>query len=205
MNIEEQRKVIEQIYDLVKTFKRENYNDEEYFLGKIKDEVNKFKIKYDFLDKYGVDIKKDNIFHEENIKIDERYAIISIYKIRGDETSSIYNSDKQPNNELLMVYSHSIGSYMFGGGTFSSDGYYDPKLFDMYFDELKKYKYKYINDLNRKLYFDLEEGFKLYKDYKNICDKYQKLFNERRNKAKVEKLQEEIKHLKKQTEKRKEN
>lgn len=200
MNKVEQRKVIEQISDLVKTFKREKYNDEEYFLEKIKDEVNKFKIKYDFLDKYGVDIKKDNIFNEENIKIDERYAKISIYKIRGDETSRILNSDKQPNNELLMVYSHSTGSYMFGGGGWSSDNYYDPELFDMYFEELKKYKYKYIDDLNHYIYFDLEEGFKLYKDYKNICDKYQKLFDERRNNAKVEKLQEELKRLKKENE-----
>lgn len=200
MNKEEQRKVIEQISDLVKTFKRENYNDEEYFLDRIKYEVNKFKIKYDFLDKYGVDIKKDNIFNEENIKIDERYAKISIYKIRGDETSRILNSDKQPNNELLMVYSHSTGSYMFGGGGWSSDNYYDPELFDMYFEELKKYKYKYIDDLNHYIYFDLEEGFKLYKDYKNICDKYQKLFDERRNNAKVEKLQEELKRLKKENE-----
>lgn len=199
MNKEEQRKVIEQIYDLVKTFKRENYNNEENFLDKIKDEVNKFKIKYDFLDKYGVDIKKDNIFNEENIKIDERYARISICKIRGDETSRILNSYKQPNNELLMVYSHSTGSYMFGGG-WGSDNYYDPELFDMYFEELKKYKYKYIDGLNHNIYFDLEEGFKLYKDYKNICDKYQKLFDERRNNAKVEKLQEELKRLKKENE-----
>lgn len=199
MNKEEQRKVIEQIYDLVKTFKRENYNNEENFLDKIKDEVNKFKIKYDFLDKYGVDIKKDNIFNEENIKIDERYARISICKIRGDETSRILNSDKQPNNELLMVYSHSMGSYMFGG-SWGSDKYYDSELFDMYFEELKKYKYKYIDNLNHYIYFDLEEGFRLYKDYKNICDKYQKQFDERRNNAKIEKLQEELKRLKKENE-----
>ena len=199
MNKEEQRKVIEQIYDLVKTFKKENYNDEENFLDKIKDEVNKFKIKYDFLDKYGVDIIKHNIYNEENIKIDGRYARISIYKIRGDETSRILNSDKQPNNELLMEYSHCTGSYMFGGG-WLSDEYYDPELFDMYFEELKKYKYKYIDNLNRCIYFDLEEGFRLYKDYKNICDKYQKLFDERRNNAKIEKLQEELKRLKKENE-----
>jgi len=188
MNKEEQRKVIEQIYDLLKTFKRENYNDEENFLDRIKDEVNKFKIKYDFLDKYGIDIKKDNIFHEESIIIDDRYARISIYRIRGDKTSRILNSDKQPNNELLMEYNHSIGSYMFGGGGWSSDHYYDSELFDMYFEELKKYKYKYIDNLNHHIYFDLEEGFKLYKDYKNICDKYQKLFDERRNNAKIKEL-----------------
>ena len=190
------REMIEKIIDIVKDFNEKNeWSDEHDFLSKLKSDCEKFKIKYEYLDKYDVELKLNNINHSEYINVDDRYSDISIYRIKGDDRSYICNSDKQPNNELLISYSHSTGSYMFGGGGWGSDSYYDPELFQMYFEELKKYKYSYIDELNHHIYFTVDEGMKLYKNYKDICKKYQDLFNERRKKAEADKLREQLKKL----------
>lgn len=192
----ENRKLIENIYDLVKDFEEKILSvEEERTLNSIKEELEKYKIKYEYFDKYGVEIKTTKINGKENIKVDDEYAHIYISRILGKDNCYILNSKEQPNNELLMIYGHSTGSYMFGGNGWENDSYYDPKLFDMYFEELKKYNYSYIDDLNSKLYFTLDEGFKLYKDYKNICEKYQKLFDERRKQHKIDEMKKKIEEL----------
>ena len=195
------REIIEKMWEIVKEFEcAESFGEEQNDIKTIAERLSKHIIKYFYHDKYGLDLKAYRIESKENINVDDTYADISIYRVRGDDVSYILNSKEQPNNELLMVYSHSTGSYMFGGGAFSIDEYYDPDLFDMYFEELKKYKYKYIDPINHKIYFDLEEGSKLYKDYKNICEKYQKLFDERRKKYKTERLREQLKELEEEDE-----
>lgn len=194
-----ERKLIEKIWELVKDCENKDYSDESYMLNGIKNDLEKFIIMYEYFDKYGIKLKFGNIRNRESITIDEKYANIYINKIKGTKESRSYilNSDEQPNNELLMSYRHSTGSYMFGGGGWGENNYYDPDLFEMYFEELKKYKYKYIDDINHHLYFDLEEGFKLFKEYPKICEKYQKLFDERRKKAKIDKLKKELDNLEK--------
>lgn len=195
------REIIEKIWELLKDYREsENYNNEQNDILHIKDKVHKYIIKYYYHDKYGLDLRVYNISSEESINVDDRYSTISIYRIKGDDISYIPNSEEQPNNELLMSFKHHTGSYMFGGGGFGEDTYYDPDLFNMYFEELMKYNYKYIDPVNHALYFDLDEGSKLYKDYKKICDKYQKLFDERRKKAKAEKLREQLKELEEEDE-----
>lgn len=190
------RETIEKMWEIVKEFEHtESFGEEQSDIKRIREILSKHIIKYFYHDKYGLDLNAYKITSKEYINVNDTYADISIYRVRGDDVSYILNSEEQPNNELLMVYRHSTGSYMFGGGAFSEDKYYDPDLFDMYFEELKKYKYKYIDPINHKIYFDLEEGSKLYKDYKKICEKYQKLFDERRKKYKAEKLREQLKEL----------
>lgn len=189
------RELIERLYGLIKNFEENNWdNEEERTIIHIKDELEKYKIKYDYFDNYGVEIKASRINGEESIKIDDEYADIYITRILGQGNNHILNSDKQPNNELLMTYSRSTGSYIFGGA-WGTDRYYDHELFDMYFEELKKYNYSYIDDLNHKLYFTLDEGFRLYKNYKNICKKYQELFNERRKQHRIDEMKKKIEKL----------
>lgn len=190
------RKIIQKICEIVGQFNEEHeWTDEHQFLSEIKSKCEKFAVKYDFLDKYEVELKLCNINHREFIKVDDRYACIDIYRIKGDDRQYICNSAKQPNNELLMCYRHSTGSYMFGGGGFCGDNYYDSELFGMYFEELKKYKYSYIDEINHSIYFTVDEGMELYKNYKDICEKYQKLFNERRKQAKANELRKQLQEL----------
>ena len=182
----EKREKIEKIINIMSDFNKEREWSEEYiFLSEVQYKCEKFAIKFDFFDKYGVDLKIRNIFNEESIKIDDEYADIWIRRFNSGD---ILNSEKQPNNELLMCYMHPTGPYRFGDN-------YDDELFDMYYEELKKYKYSYIDELNHYIYFTIDEGMKLYKNYKEICEKYQKLYNERLKKAKADELRKQLEEL----------
>lgn len=192
------REMIEKICEIVENFdEKHEWTDEYDFLSKVKDNCKKFKKKYEILDKYDVDIDINKILTDENIELKSKYANISIYRIIGTKKSKSYilNSDKQPNNELLMCYDHPTGSYMFGGSTWGEEKYYDDELFDQYFNELKNYGYSYIDELNSTIYFTIDNGMKLYKDYEKICKKYQKLFNERIKNNKINKLKKQLEEL----------
>ena len=191
------RDMIEAIGYIIEDSEVENKNlfyyeldDEDRTLRDIKEKIKKFKVKYEYLDKYGLDLQIDNIDSSESILLSEEYANIRIARV-----DRISNSFEQPNNEILMVFSHATGSYMFGGGVFSDYSYYDDDLFDMYFEELKTYKYSYIDEINQKIYFTIEEGIKLYNDYGDICKKYQKLFNERLKIDKKNKLKSQLEKM----------
>ena len=191
------REKIEKIWDIVKNCEFKSDDGASYRLFNIKKELEKYIIKYSYYDKYGVEIKEDYINNENNIKLDEKYASIRILRIIGTKESGSYilNSDKQPNDELLMSYSHPTGAYMFES---FSGNYYDKELFLMYFNELKKYNYKYIDEMNHDIYFDLDEGFKLYKEYPKICKKYQIMFDRRKKKNEADKLREKLSELEKE-------
>jgi len=192
----EKRKILEQIYDLIKDFEREKWDDESSAISKIKNEIRSFKIKYKYLDKYNVELLSSSINGEENFSLKSEYGEIYVSRIKGKDNCYISNSKEQPKNELLMCYSHGTGSYMFGGTGWGGDSYYDSELFNMYFNELKKYDYKYIDEINNSIYFNLNEGFKLYKKFSIICDKYQKLFNKRMKDDKIEQLKKKLDNLK---------
>ena len=192
------REMIEKIYEIVENFdEKHEWTDEYDFLSRVKDNCKKFKKKYEILDKYDVDININKILTDENIELKSEYANIHIWRITGTKESRCYilNSEKQPNNELLMCYDHPTGPYMFGGHSWDGENYYDDELFEQYFDELKTYGYSYIDELNHKIYFTIDNGMKLYKDYEKICEKYQKLFNERMKNNKINKLKEQLKEL----------
>ena len=194
------REMIEKIINIVKEFNEEHeWTDEYSFLSDLKEKCKKSKIKYEYLDKYNVDIKISNISSEDFIKLDSRYADINIYRVKGTEKSGSYilNSEKQPNNELLMCYDHPTGPYIFGGHSWGGDSYYDSELFEKYFDELKSYGYSYIDEVNHHIYYTIENGMKLYKNYESICKKYQNIFNESFKKHKLNKLKEQMEELEK--------
>jgi len=191
----EKREVIEDIYKLIKDLDVKEFNDEDRVLRNLKSSLGKFNVKYDCLDKYGVELKVDNISHSECYSLSSNYASIYVTKIDGSENNYILNSKKQPKKEVLMAYSQNTGSYMFGGSYWNNEEYYDQELFNMYFDELKKYEYKYIDEMNNCIYFDLEVGFNLYKNYLSICKKYQKLFNDRMTNNEKENLKKRLEKI----------
>lgn len=194
------REMIEKIINIVKEFNEEHeWTDEYSFLSDLKEKCKKVKIKYEYLDKYNVDIKISNISSEDFITLDSRYADINIYRVKGTKKSGSYilNSEKQPNNELLMRYGHPTGPYIFGGHSWEGDSYYDSELFEKYFDELKSYGYSYIDEVNHHIYYTIENGMKLYKNYESICKKYQNIFNEGFKKHKLNKLKEQMEELEK--------
>lgn len=105
---------------------------------------------------------------------------------------TILNSDTQPTeDEMLFYISFSTGAYVFGDD-------YDKELFNRFFEELKTYKPKYIDELNHDLYYDLKKGAKIFKDYDKIFKKYSEEHKKRYKRNKYEKLKKEIQKMESQ-------
>ena len=124
--------------------------------------------------------------------IERYYGNISIGK-----GMKVLNSKKQPKeDEMLFKFAYPTGAYIFGGsGWYGSDSNYDTKTFDEFFEELKTYNYKYIDNMNSCLYFSMENGAKLFNKYQEICEKYQNIWNKRAKEKKKEELEQQLKDL----------
>lgn len=173
---------LEKIYEL----------DEDYEIHNIINQIEKKIVKVEYKEKYDVELKDYEIIRKDWIFI-ERFKG-SIYIGKG---MKIFNSSKQPKeDEMLIQFAYPTGAYIFGGGGWFPDkDDYDEELFDDFFEELKTYNYKYIDELNSCLYFDMENGIKLLKKYNEICEKYQDKWNERAKERKIKALKEELEVL----------
>ena len=141
----------------------------------------------EYKEKYDIDLKTRDIQNADWIYIERFKGTIYIGK-----GMKVLNSDAQPDeNEELIAFCYPTGPYIFG-----SD--YDTEVFEEFFEELKKYNFKYIDDINAKLYFELEQGSKLFKDYDKICKKYQELYDLRSKERKKEELKKQLEMLDKE-------
>ena len=134
--------------------------------------------------KDNVDLKELDFYNLDWVYINRGYGNICIGK--GME---VLNSYIQPEkDEMLIKFAFPTGAYIFGG-------YYDKKAFNEFFDELKTFNYKYIDDINSCLYYDMENGAKLFNKYQEICNKYQKKWDKRAKEKKKEELKKQLADL----------
>lgn len=181
MNNEEKRKILLEIRSRAESLISP---EDDSFYRDIIVNIDKRIYAIELNNKYGVNVRLREVLGKDYAHIDRYNCDIYIQKVKR-----ILNSKEQPKeNEILMVFSFSTGAYIFG------DIYYGD-LFNEFFEELKKYNYKYIDDLNHDIYFTLEEGSKLFKDYKDIYQKYEKKYFERVKQIKRQELLEELERL----------
>ena len=161
--------------------------DDDYEIRNFMQEIDK-KIKIlEYKEKYDIDLQTRD-FHNADWICIERFKG-TIYIGKG---MKVLNSDVQlDENEKLIEFCYPTGAYIFGND-------YDTKVFEEFFEELKKYNFKYIDDINAKLYFELEQGSKLLKDYDKICKKYQELYDLRSKERKKEELKKQLEMLEKE-------
>ena len=151
----------------------------------------------DFLETVKIKLRVINLNKNYGLKIQERdckgSTFIRIDRYKGsiyiDTPSTILNSTAQPTvGEELMSFDFPTGAYIFGND-------YDKELFNEFFEELKTYGYKYIDEINHHIYFDLVNGTKLFNEYPNICQNYQCKYNKRAQERKKERLLAELREM----------
>lgn len=143
------------------------------------DELNK---------KFGTRLSGIDINNEDCIYIDRIGTDMYIAKYGKNYNRNILNISTQPENEQLFSIEFPTGPYIFGEA-------YDFELFNRFFEELKTYQPKYVDEINHSLYFDLKTGAKAYKNYNKILEKYNKEYDKKAKQRKIDKLQEQIKYL----------
>ena len=117
----------------------------------------------DFLETVKIKLRVIDLGENYGLKIQERdckgSTFIRIDRYKGsiyiDTPSQILNSIAQPSvGEELISFDFPTGAYIFGDD-------YDKELFNEFFEELKTYGYKYIDEPNSHVYFDLEKRCKI--------------------------------------------
>lgn len=138
---------------------------------------------------FGFNLSYYDIHSKDWIGISNYYGNMSIGIWGVEYSRTICNIQEQPINERLFSIWFPTGAYIFGED-------YPKELFNRFYSELETYKPKYNDKINHCLYFDLDNGAKIYKNYRNILEKYQKEHNDRAKQRKIEELQKQIDKLK---------
>lgn len=192
MNKEELKLKQELLLDVKEKLEKVYELDKDYKIDNCKNDIEKKLIQVEYKLKYDIELEDYEIRRTNWICIERLKG--NIYIGKGMQ---VLNSIEQPKkDETLIEFAYPTGAYIFGGGGwFPSNDDYDSELFDEFFEELKTYNYKYIDDLNSCLYFNMENGIKLFKNYDDICKKYQDKWYKRANERKKERLKKELEEL----------
>lgn len=158
-------------------------------LKDIKDMCEKQLLTEELNEKFGFKLSYKNVQSKDWIRISNYYGDMSISIWGVDCNRTICNVQEQPKNERLFSICFPTGAYIFGED-------YPKELFNRFYSELETYKPKFNDKINHCLFFDLDNGAKIYKEYRNIFRKYQKEYDDGEKQRKIEKLQREIDELK---------
>lgn len=165
--------------------------DNDYEINNFKNKIDKKLKVIEYKEKYDIDLREKDFNNLDWVCIERYYGDIYIGK-----NMEVLNSEKQPKeNEMLIEFAYPTGPYIFGGNGWFGDSNYDEETFDEFFEELKTYNYKYIDDRNSCLYFSMENGAKLFNKYQEICEKYQNIWNKRAKEKKKKELEQQLKDL----------
>jgi len=143
--------------------------------------------KIELEEKYGIKVPAYEMCTPDFTRIDGEIYVAMCGETHG-RTISWSDDGRQPNDELLYCFSFSTGAYIFGTE-------YLPELFKEFFNELKKYNPTYVDTVNHKLYFALDNAKDIHNAYPSILKKYQNMYATKSRETKVAKLQQELQSL----------
>ena len=138
------------------------------------------------VEKYGFNLDPKKIYSADYQNLKEN---VSIGFWDGKYRKVSWSDDgRQPNKETLLCISYPTGAYIFGDD-------YPEELFKKFFQELKSYNPKYIDTVNKCLYFSLDNAGKIYNDYDSIIEIYHRKNKRELKQRKINKLKEELAKL----------
>jgi hypothetical protein len=186
------KKVFQNIIDIC-----EQYTDTEGTLSEIRLKAKNRVMRYEWKEKYGIELSSDCKFAEYDYCNIGNYQIISYFKDGyishkegGGRSISWPENNKQPVNEWLYEVSFSTGAYIFG------DDYEGQKqLFHDFFEELRTYKPDYEDLHNHNLYWKLENANKILTRFKKILIKYSDKNTKELKEREINKLKAELEAL----------
>lgn len=97
--------------------------------------------------------------------------------------------DRQPDHEWLFIINFPTGAYIFGGD-------YPTDLFQRMWEELKAFGPKYRDDVNKYLYFSMEDAAPIMEQFNGIMQKYRQIYKDEETKREIEATEAKLKKLK---------
>lgn len=187
------KKTFQKIIDIC-----ENDTDTENTLGEIRTKAKNRVIRFEWQEKYGIELSSDCRFAEYDYHRIDDYQMISYFKDGYDCQKNGYGrsiswsvNGKQPVDEWIYGVCFSTGSYIFG------DDYEGQKqLFQDFFEELRTYKPDYEDLVNHHLYWKVENAKDIMGKFKKILQKYYDKNKDELKSRKIAKLEAELGKLK---------
>lgn len=121
------------------------------------------------------------------VRINDNMYIASMGE-KYHRTISWSADGRQPEDEIMLVLSFPTGAYIFGDS-------YPTELFARMWEEIKSYGYKYVDDINHNVYFSLDVAAPIANGFRDILNKYYKIFKEEANIRRAEELRRELAKL----------
>lgn len=118
------------------------------------------------------------------------YRGIYLFGEKSRRSVSWSDDDRQPEDEWLYMIGFSTGAY-------SLNHEYPEKTFQEFFNELKRFNPKYIDTVNRNLYFHPENASFVHEVFPTLIKRYRDMAEEEIKQKKIEELQRELKELEK--------
>jgi len=187
MKLQEAKKMYSEIFGMIR-----KYGDETVFnIGRLEErtECHLFGIK--LKEEYGLDIDPKAITRTDYATFC-RHRSITLMGEKHRRTISWSDDGRQPEDELLLNLSFSSGAYIFGG---HYDNDYPTEFFNDFFEELKTYKPKYVDTVNHKLYFSMDNAADIFNNFEDILKKYRELDYADRKKRRIKKMKKELDEL----------
>lgn len=95
---------------------------------------------------------------------------------------------KQPIDEVMLVLHFPTGAYIFGDS-------YPVELFAEMWAEFKTYEFKYVDDVNKCIYFSLDKAANIANQFNDILKKYYKKYRDEANVRRAATLRLELEKL----------
>lgn len=195
--IEEQKKAYLEIVKVTEKYK--HFNDK-YSIRDINDMYLAAKnhlMRIDWYEKYGIKLDKDAKLYEHNWFRVSEYLNFSHFgdaqkdKDVGSGRFISWSDDgRQPNDEWLLNIGFSTGAYIFG-----DDYELQKPLFQDFIEELKSYKPKYSDTVNKNFYWGIDDAKAIFEAFPGILKKYQERNRAEFDERKAKKLRAELEKL----------
>lgn len=155
------------------------------------DEVKKLLYSIKLQEDYGIlNITRSMVQCTESsvfVRINDNMYIASMGE-KYRRTISWSVDGRQPEDEIMLVLSFPTGAYIFGDS-------YPTELFARMWEEIKSYDFKYLDDVNHNVYFSLDVAAPIANGFRDILNKYYKIFKDEANLRRAEELRRELAKL----------
>ena len=155
------------------------------------DEVKKLLYSIKLEEDYGIlNITRSMVQCTESsvfVRINDNMYIASMGE-KYRRTISWSADGRQPDDEIMLVLSFPTGAYIFGDS-------YPTEIFTRMWEEIKSYGYKYVDDMNHNVYFSLDVAAPIANGFRDILNKYYKIFKDEANIRRAEELRKELAKL----------
>jgi len=144
-------------------------------------------IREEIQDSFGINLSNCYDYGTTYFKVDnDKY--IAKYGSKYSRTISWSVDGKQPKDDWLLAVTYPTGAYIFGED-------YQKETFAQYFDELKEFEPKYVDEVNHCLYYTADKAKALYEKVDEILNKYKVISEDNRKASKIEMLKKQLKEL----------